>query len=58
MPHNMMLLYFRLPYFHVSDTALFSALYFSTLILYRHSLDTFYMDIRNWNITLKNIILR
>ena len=36
------ILYFRLPYFHVSNNALFSTWYFSTLILYRRSLDTFY----------------
>ena len=41
MPYNI-ILYFCLPYFHVSNCALFSTLYFSTLILYRHSLDTFY----------------
>ena len=42
MPYNMMLLYFRLPYFHVSNSALFSTYYFRTLILHRRSLDTFY----------------
>ena len=41
MAHNM-ILYFRLPYFHVSNCALFATYYFSTLILYRRSLDTFY----------------
>ena len=41
MPYNI-ILYFRLPYFHVSNCALFSTQYFSTLILYRRSLDTFY----------------
>ena len=40
MPYNI-ILYFRLPYFHVSNSALFSTYYFSTLILYRCSLDTF-----------------
>ena len=35
---------FCLPYFHVSNSALFSAQYFSTLILRRHSLDNFYMQ--------------
>ena len=37
-----LLLYIRLPYFHVSNSALFSTKYFSILILYRRSLDTFY----------------
>ena len=32
------MLYFRLPYFHVSNSALFSTWYFSNLILYRRSL--------------------
>ena len=41
MPYNK-ILYFRLPYFHVSSNALFSTLYFSALILYRRSFDTFY----------------
>ena len=41
MPYNI-ILYFRLPYFHVSNYALFSTWYFNTLILYRRSLDTFY----------------
>ena len=36
------ILYFRLSYFHVSNSALLSTSYFSTLILYRRSLDTFY----------------
>ena len=36
------ILYVRLPYFHVSNCALFSTYYFSTLILYRRNLDTFY----------------
>ena len=40
MPYNI-ILYFRLPYFDVSNSALFSTWYFSTLILYRRSLDTF-----------------
>ena len=40
MPYNI-ILYFRLPYFHVSNCALFSTWYFSTLILYRRSFDTF-----------------
>ena len=31
MPYNI-ILYFRLPYFHVSNCALFSTWYFSTLI--------------------------
>ena len=34
-----------LPYFHVSNNALFSTEYFSTLILYRRSIDTFYYDV-------------
>ena len=41
MPYNI-ILYFRLLYVHVSNCALFSTLYFSTLILYRRSLDHFY----------------
>ena len=41
MPYNR-LLYFRLPYFHVSKSVLFSTKYFSTLILYRGDLDTLY----------------
>ena len=36
MPHNMILLYFRLPYFHVSKSALFLQ---SALVL------SFYIDI-------------
>ena len=43
MPYNI-ILYFRLPYFHVSNCALFSTQYSSTLILYRRNLDTFYLD--------------
>ena len=43
MPYNR-IIYFRLFYFHVSNSALFSTQYFSTLILHRRSLDTFYMD--------------
>ena len=43
MPYNI-ILYFRFPYFHVSNnSALFSTQYFSTLILYRRSLDTLYI---------------
>ena len=43
MPHNnMVLLYFRLPYFQVSNSASFPTQYFSALILYRRSLDTSY----------------
>ena len=41
MPCNI-ILYVRFPYFHVSNSALFSTQYFSTLILYRRSLGTFY----------------
>ena len=43
MPYNMIMLYFRFPYFHVSYVALFSTLYFSNLILYRRRLDTLYL---------------
>ena len=43
MPYNIRL-YFRLPYCYVSNCALFSTRYFSTLILYRRSLDTFYQE--------------
>ena len=42
-PSSMSIIYFHLPYFHVSNSALFSTWYFSTLILYRHSLDTLCM---------------
>ena len=42
MPYNI-ILYFRLLCFHVANCALFSTYYFSTLILYRRSLDTFYL---------------
>ena len=42
MPHNMIILYFRLPHFHVSNSASFSTWYPSTLILHRRNLDTFY----------------
>ena len=38
MSHNMIILSFRLPYFHASNSALFFTLYFSTLISYRHFL--------------------
>ena len=44
MAYNIIVFYFRLPYFHVSDSALFFAWYFGTLILYRRGLETFY-----WN---------
>ena len=44
--YNMIILYFRLPYFHVSNSALLSTEYFSTLTWYRHSLDTLYEQIR------------
>ena len=37
-------LYFRLSYFHVSNSALFFDIVFSTLILDRRSLDTFYWE--------------
>ena len=36
-----MILYFRLPYIHVSTIALFSTYYLRTLILYKRSLDLF-----------------
>ena len=42
MPHNMIILYFRLPCFHVWNSVLFSTLYFCTLILQKRCLDTFY----------------
>ena len=44
MPHIMIILYFRLPFFNVPSSSLFSTEYFSTLILYRRSLDAFYWD--------------
>ena len=44
MPHNIIILYFRLPYLHASNSPLLSALYLSALILHRRSLETFY-----WN---------
>ena len=44
MPHDMIIPYLHLPYFHVSNNALFSIQYFSTLILYRRSLNTFYQQ--------------
>ena len=45
MPHNMMMLYFRLAYFHVlSEAVLHFAQYFNTLILHGYSLDTFYFS--------------
>ena len=43
--HKMVMLYFRLPYFHVWNSALFFTQYFCTLISYRRSRDTFYT---NW----------
>ena len=39
--------YLRLPYLHVSKSALLSTQYFSTLILYIRSLDTFYRLVVN-----------
>ena len=39
MAYNMIILYFRLLYFHVSNSALFFAYNFSTLILHGCSLD-------------------
>ena len=50
MPYNI-ILYFRLIYFHVSNCALFSTKYSSTLILYRRSLDTFYCIISKFKHT-------
>ena len=45
MPHDMMMLYFRLAYCHVlSEVVLHFAQYFNTLILHRYSLDTFYFS--------------
>ena len=44
MPYNMIILYFRLPYLHIKNSALFSTQYFSTLILYRRSLETYRFD--------------
>ena len=44
MPYNI-ILYFRLLCFHVSNSALFSTEHFSTLILYKRSLDTFYFRV-------------
>ena len=43
MTHNIIILYFCLPYFHVSNS-LFSTQYFSTLSSHRRSLDTFYTN--------------
>ena len=42
MPHNMIILYFHLPYFHVSNSALFFPLYSGAFVLHRRSLNTFY----------------
>ena len=46
MPHNMMTLYFNLPYFHVSNSALFFTWYVGTLILEKNNLDTFYIGMK------------
>ena len=43
-PHNMMILYFRSPYFHISNNALFSALSISIIISQKCSLGTFYLS--------------
>ena len=48
MPHTMIILYFRLPYFPVSNNALFSTQYFSNLILNRCSLGTFYQMVQTY----------
>ena len=45
MPHNIIILYFRLPYFHVPHSALISTTYFSTLISHRRSLDASYLEV-------------
>ena len=45
MPHNMIILYFRLPYFQVSNNALLNTLNCITLILHRRNLDTFRMSL-------------
>ena len=49
MPHNMITLHIHLPYFHVSNSALFLALYYSTPLLHRRSLDTFY-HVKQWDV--------
>ena len=54
MPYNI-IFYIRLPYFHVSNSALFSTKYFSTLILYRRSLGTFYYINNCANIELSEL---
>ena len=41
-PHNMMIPYFYLPYFHFLNRALFFAKYFGTLNLHRSRLHVFY----------------
>ena len=51
MPYNI-IIYFRLVYFHVSNCALFSTKYFSALILYRCSLDTFYSIKTPFNVSV------
>ena len=46
MPHNMIVLHFRfLAYFHISNNALLSTWYFSTLMSHRRCLDTFYQSV-------------
>ena len=53
---NMIILYFRLPYFNVSNSALFSTYDFSTLILYLHFL--FYTTISSKTNTQNKLIYR
>ena len=43
MPHNMIILHFRLPYFHDSNSAIFFYIALSTLILHRRRLNTFFL---------------
>ena len=42
-PHIMIIFYFYLPNFHVSNSALICTQYSGTFLLHRRSLDTFYM---------------
>ena len=56
MPYNI-ILYFCLPYFHVSKSALFSTVYFSTFILCIRNLDTFYYSETCLQRPLNGIIL-
>ena len=50
-PYNI-ILYFRLPNFNVSNSALIFTYYFSTLILYRRSVDTLYHNAVCWSLVL------